>query len=169
MVNIDYPRRSATLWILQVTKAQLHRGSAKGYLYVRTLISILKNQLKEKPPPLETHKKSSVQTPSKPVVTVRYILVVPKNEPTNWQWQFPAGWDESRRLNDHWAGLLPRNCSRSTTHGRIWIMFGDVIHSLCVTPRIYSSYHSYFFTPLLPCSAHILFLLYSLLIYLVAY
>ena len=48
MVDIDYPRRLAILWIFQVTKPQVHRGSAKGYLHVRTLISILKNQLKEK-------------------------------------------------------------------------------------------------------------------------
>ena len=58
MVDIDYLRRSATLWIFQVTKSQLHRGSAKGYLHVRILISILKNQLKEKQPPSKTAKVS---------------------------------------------------------------------------------------------------------------
>jgi hypothetical protein len=47
MVDIDYTRRSATLWIFQITKSQLHRGSAKGYPHVRKLISILKNQLRE--------------------------------------------------------------------------------------------------------------------------
>jgi len=101
MVDIDYPRRSATLWMFQVTKSQLHRGSAKGYLHVRKLISIVKNQLKEKQPPSKTAKVTSGQSSSEPIVDVRYVLVVPKDEPGNWQWRFPAAWDEDCKINDH--------------------------------------------------------------------
>jgi hypothetical protein len=36
-----------------------------------------------------------------PVRNVRYILVVPKDEPENWELQFPAGWNEACKVNDH--------------------------------------------------------------------
>ena len=115
MVDIDYPRRSATLWIFQVTKSQLHRGSAKGYLYVRTLISILKNQLKENQPPSKTAKMTLGKTPSTPVVNVRYVLVVPKDgSGTSWEWQFPAGWDEDCTTNDHRGNVYCLEISSST-------------------------------------------------------
>jgi hypothetical protein len=103
MVDIDYPKRSATLWIFQVTKSQLHRGSAKGYLHVRKLILILKNQLTEEEPPFKTTKVTSKQSPSEPVVNVCYVIVVLKVEGglENWAWQLPAGWDERCTYNDH--------------------------------------------------------------------
>jgi hypothetical protein len=101
MVDIDSSTRSATLWIMQMTKSQLHRGSAKCYLYVRSLIGILKNQLKEQRPPRKRTKVTPGQTSSKPVVNVRYVLVVPKDEPGNQEWQFPAGWNEACKTNDH--------------------------------------------------------------------
>ena len=103
MVDIDHPKRSATLWIFQVTKSQLHRGSAKGYVHVRKLISILKNQMREKQPPSKSAKVTSGQSPAQPVVNVNYVLVVMKVEggPGNWEWQFPAGWDKGRAYNDH--------------------------------------------------------------------
>ena len=103
IVDIDYLRRSATLWIFQVAKSELHRGSAKGCLHVRKLISILKNQLKEKQPPSKTAKVTSGQSPSKPVVNVNYVLVVLKVEggSGNWGWRFPPGWDKGCTYNDH--------------------------------------------------------------------
>ena len=73
----------------------------------------MKDQLKETQPPSKTTKVTSGQTPSKPVVIVRYILVVPKDEPhdhdsdkpVKWGWKFPAGWDEVCKINDHRGGL----------------------------------------------------------------
>jgi hypothetical protein len=106
MVDIDYPRRSAKLWIFQVTKSQLHRGSAKGYPLVRKLVSILKKQLKgEREPPLKTARTRSQQTPSNPDVKVCYVLVVPKDGPRNREWQFPIGWEEGCQNDDHRPGV----------------------------------------------------------------
>ena len=141
MVDIDYPRRLATLWIFQVTKSQLHRGSAKGYLYVRTLISILKNQLKEKQPPSKTAKVTSEQTPSKPVVNVRYVLVVPKGEPGNWEWQFPAGWDEACKINDHRGDVYCLDLSLAVPSVRSIIM-KNILSFECIASR-YSRAHRY--------------------------
>jgi hypothetical protein len=103
MVDIDTVKRSATLWIFQVIKSQRHRGSAKSYLHIRKLISILKSQLKEEQPPSKTAKTTLGQSASKSVVNVRYILVVPtrKGGHETPEWQFPAGWNEGWRYNDH--------------------------------------------------------------------
>jgi hypothetical protein len=88
---------------VQVTKSRLHRGSVKGFLHVRKLVSILKNQLKEGQPPSKTAKVTFGQTPSRPVVDVRYVLVVPETAESSEQkreWQFPIGWDEDYRVDD---------------------------------------------------------------------
>ena len=103
MVDIDYLRGSAKLWVFQITKSPLHQGSPKGYPHVRKLISILTNQLKEKQPPSKIAKLTSGQSHATPVVKVKWVLVVLKVEgkPGNWEWQFPPGYDKGWKYNDH--------------------------------------------------------------------
>ena len=102
MVDLDYQKRSGTLWIFQVTKSQLHGGSAEGYLHIRKLISVLKKQLRGTQPPSKTSRTASRQISSSPAVNVCYVLVVLDVEggPIN-QWQFPTGWNEKCTMNDH--------------------------------------------------------------------
>ena len=63
----------------------------------------MKNQLKEKQPPeSKIAKLISGQSPAKPVVNVKWVLVVLKVEgkPGNWEWQFPPGYDKDCTYSD---------------------------------------------------------------------
>ena len=102
IIELDRAKKFAILWILQVTTSRMHGGSTMGYQKIGEIITILKDELREDPP----RKKSKVarQTTSTPLVRVRCLLVVPKDEPQSqnlWQWQFPKGWSQNRKRNDH--------------------------------------------------------------------
>ncbi|KAF8802999.1 hypothetical protein BYT27DRAFT_7196147 [Phlegmacium glaucopus] len=99
-IDIDYSKKSAILWIFQVTTSRLHGGSAKGYATIRNIIASLKDQLRENSLPKKTRKMSDKQTAAKPLVEVHYILVVP-NGRSQLQWNFPKGWNMSCERNDH--------------------------------------------------------------------
>ena len=98
-IELDRAKKSAVLWVLQITTSRKHGGSAKGYPKIREIIAILKNELREDPP-LKRSKTAAGQ--DAPLVQVRYLLVVPKDEPRqNLQWDFPKGWNKSCTRNDH--------------------------------------------------------------------
>ena len=61
IVHLDFDAWSARLWLLQMTTSDLHRGSSKGYVMIRSIIkqilNLLKNQLPAaKKPKLATGK-----------------------------------------------------------------------------------------------------------------
>ena len=61
IVHLDFDARSARLWLLQMTTSDLHRGSSKGYVVIRSIIkqilNLLTNQLPAaKKPKLATKK-----------------------------------------------------------------------------------------------------------------
>ena len=99
-IELDRAKKSAILWVLQMTTSRMHGGSAKGYQKIREIVTILKNELREDPP-LKKSKTTAGQ--AAPLVQVRYLLVVPKDEPQsqNLQWDFPKGWSQNVTRNDH--------------------------------------------------------------------
>ncbi|CAA7259059.1 unnamed protein product [Cyclocybe aegerita] len=100
-VDLDHSK-TAVLWILQITTSRLHGGSSLGYRKVRRIIASLKNQLREGMPPAKTMKVAAGQSVATPLVKVNYLLVIPKGD--DFQkvcWQFPKGWSENCRRNDH--------------------------------------------------------------------
>ena len=99
-IELDRAKKSAILWVLQMTTSRMHGGSAKGYQKIREIVTILKNELREDPP-LKKSKTAAGQ--AAPLVQVRYLLVVPKDEPRsqNLQWDFPKGWSQNVMGNDH--------------------------------------------------------------------
>jgi hypothetical protein len=101
-IELDYAKKSAILWVLLMTTSRMHRGSALGYRKIRNIIAILKDELREDPP-LNKSKTANGQATPTPLVQVRYLLVVPKDGPQsqNLQWQFPKGWSQNRKKNDH--------------------------------------------------------------------
>ena len=44
--HLDFDARSARLWLLQMTTPDLHRGSSKGYVMIRSIIKQILNLLK---------------------------------------------------------------------------------------------------------------------------
>ena len=46
-IELDRAKKSAILWVLQMTTSREHGGSAKGYQRIREIIVILKNELRE--------------------------------------------------------------------------------------------------------------------------
>ena len=101
-VELDDAKKSAILWVIQVTTSRMHGGSTMGYRNIREIIAILKDELREGPP-LKKSKTAAGQATAKPLVQVRYLFVVPKDEAEsqNLQWQFPKGWSQNRKKNDH--------------------------------------------------------------------
>jgi hypothetical protein len=99
-IELDHAKKSAILWVLQMTTLQKHGGSAKGYQKIREIIAILKNEL-QKDPPLKKTKMAAGQ--AGPLVQVCYLLIIPKDEPQsqNLQWDFPKGWSQNWEKNDH--------------------------------------------------------------------
>ena len=78
IIELDRTKKSAILWVLQMTTSRKHGGSAKGYQKICEIIAILKNELREVPP-LKKSKTATGQ--AAPLVQVRCLLVVPKDEP----------------------------------------------------------------------------------------
>jgi len=101
-IDLDDVNRSATFWILQMTTSRKHGGSAKGYQKIRQIIAILKNRLRENRPQ-KKRKMVAEQAASLVHVMVRYILIVPKDEPQsrNRQWNLPKGWSQNCSRDDH--------------------------------------------------------------------
>lgn len=99
-IELDRAKKSAILWILQMTTSRKHGGSAKGYQKIREIIAILKDELGENPP-LKKSKTAAGQ--GAPLVQVRYLLVISKDDPLsqNLQWDFPKGWSQNWKENDH--------------------------------------------------------------------
>jgi hypothetical protein len=103
IIELDYVTKSAILWILQITTSLRHGGSALGYRKICEIITILKNELREHPP---VKRRKTANEQATPPVQVRYLLVVPEDESEsqNFQWQFPKGWGQNRKRNDHTLG-----------------------------------------------------------------
>lgn len=101
-IELDHARGSAILWVLHMTTSRRHGGTALGYRKIREIIAILKDKLWEDPP-LKKRKRAHEQATPTPLVQVRYLLVVAKDEsePQNLQWQFPKGWNQNRKRNDY--------------------------------------------------------------------
>jgi len=101
-IELDRAKKSAILWVLQMTTSRMHGGSAMGYRRVREIIAILKDELREDLP-LKKSKTAAGQATPQPLVQVHYLLVVPKDESQSQilQWQFPKGWSKNRKKNDH--------------------------------------------------------------------
>ena len=98
-IELDRAKKSAILWVLQITTSRKHGGSKTGYQKIREIIAILKNELREDHP---TKKSKTAAGQATPLVQVRYLLVVPKDEPRqSLQWDFPVGWNQSCTRNDH--------------------------------------------------------------------
>ncbi|KAM6490116.1 hypothetical protein JOM56_014435 [Amanita muscaria] len=49
-IELDRAKKSAILWVLQITTSRKHGGSAEGYQKIREIIAILKNELRGDPP-----------------------------------------------------------------------------------------------------------------------
>ncbi|KIM49471.1 hypothetical protein M413DRAFT_407520 [Hebeloma cylindrosporum] len=102
IIELDYEKKTAILWILQITTSRNHECSALGYRRIREIIAILKNALSGDP-------RGQGQASRTPHVEVRYVLVVPKEESEaellNLQWQFPNGWSQNRKRHDHSGGV----------------------------------------------------------------
>ena len=83
-----------------MTTSRKHGGSEKGYRKIREIIAILKNQLRADRP---QKKSKTTAEQAAPLVQVRYILIVPKDEPQsrNMQWNLPKGWRQIYSRNDH--------------------------------------------------------------------
>jgi len=119
-IELDHAKKSAILWVLQMTTSRMHGGSAKGYQKIREIVTILKDELREDPPPL---KKSKKDTPT-PLVQVRYLLVVPKDKPQlELEWQFPKGWNKNCIKNDHRGNVycleIPLTVHSTATHANM--------------------------------------------------
>ena len=101
-IELDYVMKFAVLWVLQMTTSRKYRGSALGYQKICEIITILKDELRESPL-LKKSKTAGGQATSTPSVQVRYLLVVlkDKSQSQNLQWQFPKGWSQNRKRNDH--------------------------------------------------------------------
>ena len=93
-IELDYEKNTAVLWIFQVTISKMHKGSEKGYQKIREIIAVLKDEL---------GKDQLIRKTKAATVEVRYVLVVPKDESKSekLQWQFPIGWGEKRKRNNH--------------------------------------------------------------------
>jgi len=104
VVDFDYTKNSAVLWILQITSSRLHGGSKAGYREVRKIVAILKEQLSQRRP-RKRGKFAAGQIPLMSTVEVRYLLVVPKGDSQDLQWQFPKGWNESVSRDDHCGNI----------------------------------------------------------------
>ena len=90
-IKLDRAKKSAILWVLQMTTSRKYGGSAKGYQKIREITAN---------PPLKKSKMVTGQ--AAPLVQVRYLLIVPKDEPRqNPQWDFPKGWSQNWKRNDH--------------------------------------------------------------------
>ena len=101
-IVLDHSKKSAVLWVLQMTKSRLHGGSARGYLKIRNIIANLKSQLGGDPPPKKTTKVAAGQISSIPHVRVCYLLVIPKGDyESRTSWDFPEGWNEDCVRHDH--------------------------------------------------------------------
>jgi hypothetical protein len=103
-IELDCAKKSAVLWVLQITTSRKHGGSAKGYQKIREIIAILKNELREDPPMKKSKTAAGRAVPLvQPLVQVRYLLVVPKGESQsqNLQWDFPKGWSQNWKRDDH--------------------------------------------------------------------
>ncbi|KAF8968253.1 hypothetical protein BDZ97DRAFT_1799501 [Flammula alnicola] len=105
-VDLDYSRKSAVLWVLQMTMSRLHEGSAMGYLKIRKIITSLKNHLGGAAAK-KTTKWAAGQTSSEPHV---------EGDSRN-QWHFPKGWNE--------------NCSKIDHRGRVYCL--EVPIAVCST------------------------------------
>ena len=101
IIEFDYANSSAILWVLQMTMSRTHEGSTRGYQKIREIIAILKDELREDSP--QKRRKMAEGQAITPLVQVRFLLVVPKDESQsqNLRWQFPKGWSQNRRRNDH--------------------------------------------------------------------
>jgi hypothetical protein len=99
-IELDRAKKSAILWVLQMTTLRKHGGSAKDYQKICEIIAILKNELREDPP-LKKSKTAAGQADL--LVQVHYLLVVLKDEAQsqNLQWDFPKGWSQNWKRNDH--------------------------------------------------------------------
>lgn len=103
-VELDTLKKTGTVWILQITTSRSHGGSAAGYRAIRKIVSNLKDQLQEVPPPRKTTKTGAMQAASMPHVGVRYLLIAPraKGDPAPpMKWKFPKGWDKDCQRHDH--------------------------------------------------------------------
>ncbi len=98
IIEIDNSRRTAILWVIQITTSRSHGGSALGYQKIRGIIASLKERLGKQPP---TKKKKPDTGKSVPTVEVRYLLVVPTGKSGNFEWRFPKGWNDNCVRNDH--------------------------------------------------------------------
>jgi len=103
-IELDHAKNSAILWVLQMTTSRRHGGTTLSYRKIREIVAILKDKLREDPL-LKKRKRVHEQATPTPLVQVRYLLVVAKDEsePKNlqWHWQFPKGWTQNRKRNDH--------------------------------------------------------------------
>ncbi|KAF8522168.1 hypothetical protein BU17DRAFT_45229 [Hysterangium stoloniferum] len=108
-VDFYSSRKSAILWVLQMTVSRSHGGSAVGYQVIRKIVAALKKQLQETLPTKKrkwkTTKADDKQTVSEPLVEVRYLLISPRapNDPVQptKKWRFPKGWHENCKMYDH--------------------------------------------------------------------
>lgn len=107
-VDLNPSKKSAVLWVIQVATSRsdgglVDGGSVVGYQKIRDIVASLKSQLSEAPPPKKTRKVAVGQSAraSKPLVQVRYLVVVPEGRSPNLQWHLPKGWSENWMENDH--------------------------------------------------------------------
>jgi len=102
-VELHPSKRSAVLWVIQITTSRSHGGSALGYQKVRSIMTKLKEMLGK--PPTKRKRTVNAQTASEPSVEpsveVRYVLVVSKGESNNLEWRFPKGWNKNVARDDH--------------------------------------------------------------------
>jgi hypothetical protein len=56
IVHLDFDTPSASLWLLQMTTSDLHRGSSKGYAVIRSIIKQILNLLINQPPAAKKQK-----------------------------------------------------------------------------------------------------------------
>ena len=101
-IKLDCANKSTSLWVLQMTTSRMHGDSTKGYQKIRDIIMILKGKLQEDPPMKKT-KTAAERAIPEPLIQVRYLFVVPKDNSQlqNLQWQFPKGWSQNWKKNDH--------------------------------------------------------------------
>ncbi len=86
---------SADLWLLQMTTSAHHRESSTGYVRVRSIVSILQNQLSATQTSDERKLKEEIRPG--PVVRVHYVLACPVGEARIERWTLPLGWDTTTR------------------------------------------------------------------------
>ncbi|KIM41036.1 hypothetical protein M413DRAFT_158284 [Hebeloma cylindrosporum] len=105
IIELNRAKNLAVLWILQISTSRRHCGSSLGYLKIREITEILKDELKEDHP-RNKNRAAHVQATPTPSVQVRYLVVVPTHGPwrgpsQDLQWQFPQGWRQSKEWNNH--------------------------------------------------------------------